>query len=133
MTPNTRERVLTSAATLAARTGFDELSLAELSASSGVSNGSIYHHFGSKDGVLAALLCRIVENNQAVLRAVLDAHPEDARAGVLETVAQQLHWVQTHRDDARLLIDHREQVTRGPGRDQVRELNHHFSPKAKNG
>jgi AcrR family transcriptional regulator len=126
MKPNTRERVLTSAASLAARTGFDELSLAELSTSSGVSNGSIYHHFGSKDGVLAALLCRIVEDNQAVLLAVLDTYRGDARAGVLQTVAQQLYWVETHRYDARLLIEHREHVARGPVREQVRKLNHHF-------
>jgi AcrR family transcriptional regulator len=124
--PNTRERVLTSAAALAARTGFAELSLAELSTNSGVSNGSIYHHFGSKDGVLTALLRRIIEDNEAVLLAVLDAYPDDARAGVLQTVAQQLEWVETHRDDARLLIEHREQVTRGPGPEQVRKLDHHF-------
>lgn len=131
MRPDTRERVLRSAASLAARTGFEQLSLAELSRSSGVSNGSIYHHFGSKDGVLTALLYRIVEANQGVLLAVLDAYPDDARSGVLQTVAQHLDWVETHRDDARLLIEYRQQVTRGPGRDQICKLNHHFLARSE--
>jgi AcrR family transcriptional regulator len=123
MSATTRERVLASAAELAARSGFDELSVAALSSASGVSNGSIYHHFGSKEGVLAALLVGIVEANQAVLLDALERHSDDARGGVLAVVDAQLRWVQDHRDDARLLLDHRDVLA---GRDEVRRLNRRF-------
>jgi AcrR family transcriptional regulator len=123
MTTTTRERVLAGAAALAARDGFDELSIAALSGTSGVSVGSIYHHFGSKVGVLAALLVGIVQSNQAVLLDALERHPDDPRGGVLAVVDAQLRWVQDHRDDARLLLDHRDQLA---GHTQVRKLNQRF-------
>lgn len=123
MSVQTRERVLATAATLAARGRFDELSVAALSGASGVSNGSIYHHFGSKEGVLAALLVGIVEENQTVLLEALDRHADDARGGVLAVVDAQLRWVQENRDKARLLLEHRDQLA---DREEVRELNSRF-------
>ncbi len=48
--------VLDAAADLFDRRGFAAVSLNDLTAASGVSNGSIYHHFGAKEGVLAALV-----------------------------------------------------------------------------
>ncbi len=126
MTTPTRERVLASAAALAARGGFDEIDMAELCASSGVSNGSIYHHFGSKKGVLAALIAEIILDYQDSVFAVLDRHVGDARAAVLKTVAAHLSWTEENRDRAMLLHEHREQVTRGAHQKQVRELNRRF-------
>ena len=127
---DTRERVLASAADLAAREGFDTITTAKLSASSGVSNGSIYHHFGSKEGVLAALLAEIILDYQDTVLAVLDTHADSthdsAHAGVLETVATHLRWTEQHRDQAMLLQLYREQVTRGAHREQVRDLNPSF-------
>lgn len=77
---DTRERVLASAADLAAREGFDTITTAKLSASSGVSNGSIYHHFGSKQGVLAALLAEIITGYQNTVLS--DALGQAAWAGL---------------------------------------------------
>jgi AcrR family transcriptional regulator len=122
----TRERVLASAAELAAREGFDTITTAKLSASSGVSNGSIYHHFGSKEGVLAALLAEIITGYQHTVLAVLDTHTDDAHTGVLATVAAHLRWTEHHRDQAMLLQRYRDQVTHGAHREQVRDLNRHF-------
>lgn len=127
----TRERVLASAADLAAREGFDTITTAKLSASSGVSNGSIYHHFGSKEGVPAALLAKIILNYQRTVLAVLDTHTDDAHAGVLETVATHLRWTEHHRDQAMLLQRYRDQVTRGAHHEQVRDLNHRFRERSE--
>lgn len=132
---DTRERVLASAADLAAREGFDTITTAKLSASSGVSNGSIYHHFGSKEGVLAALLAEIILDYQDTVLAVLDTHADSthdsAHAGVLETVATHLRWTEQHRDQAMLLQLYREQVTRGAHREQVRDLNRRFRDRSE--
>lgn len=129
-TGDTRTRVLTCAAALAAQGGFDALSVAALSASSGVSNGSIYHHFGSKEGVLAALLVEIIESYQQAVLTALDDLPDDARGGVHGIVAAHLRWTEDNRDNARLLHQYREQVARGRGREQVAHLNQRFRERS---
>lgn len=48
----TRERVLEAATTLVLERGHENVAMKDLVEASGVSNGSIFHHFGSKDGVL---------------------------------------------------------------------------------
>ena len=48
----TRERVLEAATALVLERGQENVAMKDLVEASGVSNGSIFHHFGSKDGVL---------------------------------------------------------------------------------
>jgi AcrR family transcriptional regulator len=52
----TRERILAAASDLFATSGFAGTSVAALRQRSGASASSIYHEFGSKEGVLAAVL-----------------------------------------------------------------------------
>lgn len=52
----TRERILAAASDLFASSGFAGTSIAALRQRSGASASSIYHEFGSKEGVLAAVL-----------------------------------------------------------------------------
>lgn len=47
----TRTRVLQAAARLFAERGLEAVSIQDIRDASGVSNGSIFHHFGSKNGV----------------------------------------------------------------------------------
>lgn len=47
----TRQKVIDAALTLFTEQGYDQTSLAQVGRLSGVSHGSIFHHFGSKDGV----------------------------------------------------------------------------------
>ncbi len=54
----TREKVLEAASELVVEVGHENVSMKELVDRSGVSNGSIFHHFGSKDGVLEAIFVR---------------------------------------------------------------------------
>ncbi|MEZ5680591.1 MAG: TetR/AcrR family transcriptional regulator [Erythrobacter sp.] len=54
----TRESVLQAATDLVLERGHDAVSMKDLVDRSGVSNGSIFHHFGSKDGVLEQLFQR---------------------------------------------------------------------------
>lgn len=51
----TKSLVLEAARALLMEQGISELTLKEVQERSGVSNGSIFHHFGSKDGILEEL------------------------------------------------------------------------------
>jgi len=70
---------------------------------SGASVGSIYHHFGGKDGIEAALYAEILRGYQAgVLRALERA--ADAESGVRALVRHHLRWVERNPERARFLL-----------------------------
>ena len=107
----------------AALRGFAEKGLAgttveEVRTRSGASVGSIYHHFGDKEGIAAALYVAILRDYQRGLLAVLEGHG-DARRTVEGLVRHHLRWVASDRDRARFLLGGR------PPRavDEIRELN----------
>jgi AcrR family transcriptional regulator len=66
VTPNrrgkrSRELVLGAAERVMAREGFDATTVARVVAESGIPESSVYHYFGSKDGVLLAVMERGAE------------------------------------------------------------------------
>lgn len=54
----TRSRVIEAAWELFSRNGLEGVSVQDISTKSGVSNGSIFHHFGSKNGVALEVYLR---------------------------------------------------------------------------
>jgi AcrR family transcriptional regulator len=116
----------------AALRGFAEKGLAgttveEVRTRSGASVGSIYHHFGDKQGIAAALYVAILRDYQEGLLAVLE-RAGDARDTVEELVRHHLRWVAADRDRARFLLGAR------PPRavDEIRRLNRRaFSATAR--
>jgi AcrR family transcriptional regulator len=80
VTPNrrgrrSRELVLDAAERVMAEDGFEAATLARVVAESGIPMSSVYHYFGSKDGILSAVMERGAE------RFFLDLPDPDARAG----------------------------------------------------
>lgn len=67
-----RELILGAAAELFAEKGYRQTTFADVAERSGISRGSIPWHFGSKEGLLLAVLERSVE----VLRTGLPAQPD---------------------------------------------------------
>jgi AcrR family transcriptional regulator len=132
MPPDARTAVLTAAAELFDARGFAAVSIGDLTAASGVSNGSIYHHFGAKDGVLAALVVDALAGYQRELLAVLDAHAGDAAGGVRAAVALELGWFERNPRAARLIIAHRDAVAASPaGREPLRAANRAFTKRVR--
>lgn len=107
---DTRSAVLAAAARLFDARGFAAVSISDLTAASGVSNGSIYHHFGSKDGVLAEVVAGALEGYQRGLLDALAQHDGDAEGGVRAAVAHELAWFEAHPREARLVLAHRDAV-----------------------
>jgi len=87
---------------------------------SGASIGSIYHHFGDKDGILGALYARVLGEYQAGVLLVLGADP-NAEDGIKDLVRHHLRWVERNPERALFLLD------RGAARErageEVEELN----------
>ena len=75
-----REQLLTCAARLFRKLGYATVSLRHVAAEAGVTTGSLYHHFGSKDELVRALLeqayRQILDDVQGALEAACsDSHP----------------------------------------------------------
>jgi AcrR family transcriptional regulator len=75
-----------------------DATIEEICRRSGASNGSVYHHFGSKDGIAAELTARFLADYQEGFVAALE------EGGVRAAVAHHLRWVTAHPDQARFLL-----------------------------
>ncbi|MFJ3089680.1 TetR/AcrR family transcriptional regulator [Streptomyces sp. NPDC086838] len=98
----TAAQVLDCALELYAAHGEDGLTLAAITSASGVSAGSIYHHFGSLQGVALALAQSWLGH---LLGEVVEAMRQvtDARGGVYALTEAYLRFVRKHPDAARLV------------------------------
>lgn len=79
-----------------------DFTLRAVTARSGVSMGSLYHHFGSLEGLAAALYSRCMGDLlDALVAAVEDA--ASARDGVCRAVVAYLRFTEDHPDKARFI------------------------------
>jgi AcrR family transcriptional regulator len=91
----------------------------EVKARSGASVGSIYHHFGGKDGIAAALYVEILRGyQQGFVLALRSA--AGAEAGIKALVRHHLRWVERHPAEARFLLESGAGAAAG---DELRALN----------
>jgi AcrR family transcriptional regulator len=75
---DTRSRLLRAAAELFASQGYDAVSVDEVAAAADRSSGAVYAHFGSKQGLLKALLESWQETTAAVVQAEFAVSPDQA-------------------------------------------------------
>jgi AcrR family transcriptional regulator len=92
----------------AALRGFAEKGLAgttveEVRRRSGASVGSIYHHFGDKEGIAAALYVASLEDYQRGFQKLL-AEGTDPEPAIKALVRYHLRWVAADRDRALFLL-----------------------------
>jgi AcrR family transcriptional regulator len=66
------ERILATALDLFARKGYDATSVREICESAGITKPTLYHFFGSKDGVLQALVHTGFQQYRAMVNAAMD-------------------------------------------------------------
>jgi AcrR family transcriptional regulator len=117
--------ILSAALRLFNRQGFAATSIDDLRKASGASVGSIYHHFGGKEGVAAELYVRALRGYQEGVLALVRQNPA-AREGIDGLVHHYLEWVAEHTDDARYLLATRSAEVLLASKRQVRALNREF-------
>jgi AcrR family transcriptional regulator len=101
------------------RRGYDATTIEDIVNESGASIGSIYHHFGDKSGIAAALYEQSVRGYQE------SAAPAVENAGSIEQsvrvgVTHYLAWMEEHEKLARFMICGRHADF--PANDEIREL-----------
>jgi AcrR family transcriptional regulator len=89
-----------------AEKGLAGTTVAEVRRRSGASVGSIYHHFGDKEGIAAALYVDALRDYQAGFVAIL-GEDRDAERTVKALVRHHLRWVEAYPDRARFLLSGR--------------------------
>lgn len=119
-----RQDILQAALQCFAEAGIEAASIDMVRQRCGASVGSIYHHFGSKEGIVAALYFDILSEQAHRIQKQLDKArsvpmPDEVRAGVRALVLGYLDWVVSQPERARFLFQARTLVAQGP---QAEEL-----------
>ena len=98
------DEILDAARALVLAAGPRAASVAAISQASGAPVGTLYHRFGNRDGVLAAVWFRALERYQATALAAVEAHPDDPVEAGVALASTLLAFAADHPDDARLLL-----------------------------
>jgi AcrR family transcriptional regulator len=117
-----REAILDAALDAFIADGYDGMTIAEVRRRSGASVGSIYHRFGDKRGLAAALYVECLTDYQRGLIDLLASNP-DAERGIRAMVGHHLRWVEANPRRAAFLFEHREPEVALTSADRVRALN----------
>jgi len=117
-----KRHVMESALDCFEREGLDAATVEQIRAHAGSSIGSIYHHFGNKDGLVAALFFAAMDDEAALAAARLE-QVADARAAVQAVISTYLEWVSEQPRLARFLFRARAAVAAGPFGEALRERN----------
>jgi AcrR family transcriptional regulator len=119
-----KESILSAALECFTEHGIDHTTIGQIQARANCSIGSLYHHFGSKEGVAEELFLEgIGQLNHAMLQEIRQA--ANAEQSVHAVVSAYCDWSTEHRDMARYLhsrdIDFSEQA-----RKRLREMHQSF-------
>ena len=117
-----KRQILRSALACFDEFGVDATPIDTIREHAGSSIGSIYHHFGNKDGLIAALYLAALDDQLALmLPAMTEAKtPKQAIAALVQAY---LAWVTEQPELARFLFQVRHSVATGPRRDELTERN----------
>jgi AcrR family transcriptional regulator len=91
----------------------------------GASVGSIYHHFGGKEQLVAALHIEGARSYQEGFLAALQEQ-RTARGGIQAIVRHHLRWVADHPEMARFMLGGRDTEVAASAAPELRDLNRAF-------
>jgi AcrR family transcriptional regulator len=120
--PDRRRAILDAALRCFVGRGYAATTIEDILRGSGASVGSVYHHFGAKEGIAAALHLEALRDYQAGFLAVLDA-ASNAESGVRAIPVYHLDWVRAHPDQARFLFAERPPEVEQASASTLREMN----------
>jgi AcrR family transcriptional regulator len=123
-----RDAILSAALECFTERGFAATTVEEIRTRSGASIGSIYHHFGGKEGLAAELYVEGLSGYQAGFLEALERR-SDPQAAIRALVRHHLRWVEGNPRLAKFLMNRRETELRLATEARIRELNRDFFPR----
>ena len=117
-----KRRILGSALACFNEHGIEPTTIEMILARSDASVGNLYHHFGSKEGLVAALLFCALEDQAALLDTEL-AKAHSMQEGVSALVYSYVDWVTAQPELARFLFQARAAVSKGPYASELQQRN----------
>ncbi|WP_095192584.1 TetR/AcrR family transcriptional regulator [Pseudomonas sp. Irchel 3A7] len=102
--------------------GIEATTIEMIRAQCDTSVGAIYHHFGNKEGLVAALFFTALDD-QARLRDSYMADAASTQEGVYALVHSYVDWVDSQPEWARFQYHSRFAVTKGPHKDELATRN----------
>lgn len=117
-----RRAILDAALRCFVERGYAATTIEDVLRGSGASVGSVYHHFGSKERIAAALYLEALRDYQAGFLAALDA-AADVEQGIRGIPIYHLDWVRRHPDLARFLFAERPPEVEQAAAAELREIN----------
>jgi AcrR family transcriptional regulator len=125
-TRSRREAILEAALDAFLEEGVAGAPVEDICARAEASVGSVYHHFGDKRGLAAAVYVEALADYQAGFVGVLRDHPDDAEAAVREAVAMHLDWCLVDRSRRARFLLFCGDSARGAGAEPLDALNRDF-------
>lgn len=116
---DTKERVLAAAFSCFSCIGFSQTSIGDIRDLSGVSVGSIYHHFRNKEGIATALYLKALDLYRAGILETLRT-AKTGEAVIKGVVRHHVDWVVENPDMGRYLLFMRREATAGEGGGAIR-------------
>lgn len=114
-----KEEILDAALACFTEHGVEGTTIEMIREQAQASVGSMYHHFGSKDRIAAALYVAALAEHQAAQKQLLD-QARNAEQGVKAIVHAYIDWISAHPEKARFLLYNRSVVSRGEMADELR-------------
>jgi AcrR family transcriptional regulator len=102
--------------------GIEATTIETILARCDASVGNLYHHFGSKEGLVAALFFCALEDQATLFDAEL-AQAQTSREGVSALVHSYVDWVTAQPELARFLFQARSAVSKGPHGQELQQRN----------
>ena len=104
MSDTTRSRaILATASRLFAKKGYSQATTAEIAREAGVAEGTLYHHFGSKDGIFLTLFDETMEGFLSGIEEIL-AGDRTGREALSALVRFHFGYVSRHREQFLILL-----------------------------
>jgi AcrR family transcriptional regulator len=121
--PDTRGRILDAALACFLEAGYEQTTVARIRERSGVSNGTLFHRFATKEAIADALYVESMASFQDGLWRMLARRPRSLRAAVRGTIAHQAEWIEANVDRARFVYTRGTLDVDSPGSAELEEMN----------
>ena len=120
---DTRTRILDAALACFLEAGYEQTTIARIRARSGVSNGTLFHRFPTKEAIADALYVESIADFQEGLWRVLARRESSLRAAVRGTIAHQIEWIEANVERAQFVYTRGTLEGESPGSAELEELN----------